>query len=64
MNDLKKYRIALNMTQDEASHYLGISRKNYIKYELMDNLEDGRLNYYIYKLKEKNHIDNPEPHTC
>lgn len=56
MNKLKEIRKSLNLTQDEASKLLGISRKTYIKYELMD-VEAEKIDYYIFKLKEKTKID-------
>ena len=56
MNKLKEIRKSFNLTQDEASKLLGISRKTYIKYELMD-VEAEKIDYFIYKLKEKTKID-------
>lgn len=51
MNKLKKTRIALGITQDEASDILGISRRTYQKYE---QLEDD-LKVLVYEQKLANH---------
>ena len=56
MNELKEIRKNLNITQDEASKLLGISRKTYIKYELMD-IESEKIKYFSSRLKEKTLID-------
>ncbi|MBQ6783539.1 MAG: nucleotidyltransferase domain-containing protein [Acholeplasmatales bacterium] len=57
MNELKKIRESLNITQVEASKMLNISRRSYQKYEALENENDDKLQYYIYKLRELNLID-------
>lgn len=57
MNELKEIRLSLNMSQEEASKLLNMSRKTYIKYEQLEDLNDEKLNYYIYKFKQSNMID-------
>ena len=57
MNELKKIRESLNITQVEASQMLNISRRSYQKYEALENENDDKLQYYIYKLREINLID-------
>lgn len=56
MNELRKVRQLLNITQIEAANILNISRRTYQKYEALDDLDD-KLEYYVYKLKESNVID-------
>ena len=51
MNDLKKLRLELNITQIEAAKLLNISRKTYQNYESL-NVNNDKLDYFIYKLKE------------
>ena len=57
MNELKKMRLALNMSQEEASMLLNLSRKTYIKYEKLEDVDNEKLEYYIYKFKQNNLID-------
>ena len=56
MNELKRIRESLGLTQIEASDILKISRRSYQKYESLNDSDD-KLNYYIYRLKESNIID-------
>lgn len=56
MNELRKVRQLLNITQVDAANILNISRRTYQKYEALDDLDD-KLEYYVYKLKESNVID-------
>ena len=56
MNELRKVRQSLNITQIDAANILNISRRTYQKYEKLDKLDD-KLEYYVYKLKESNVID-------
>jgi len=51
MNDLKKLRLELNITQIEAAKLLNISRKTYQNYESL-NVNNDKLDYFVYKLKE------------
>ena len=57
MNELKSIRESLNLTQVDVSKILNISRRSYQKYENMDDINNDKLQYYIYKLKEINLID-------
>lgn len=57
MNELKKIRSSLDMSQIEAAKQLGISRRTYQKYEAIEDENDSKLNYFIFKLKELNVID-------
>ncbi|MCR4898919.1 MAG: nucleotidyltransferase domain-containing protein [Acholeplasmatales bacterium] len=57
MNELKRIRESLNITQVEASKMLDISRRTYQKYESLEDNNDNKLKYYIYRLKEINLID-------
>lgn len=56
MNELRRVRQSLNITQIDAANILNISRRTYQKYEALDDLDD-KLEYYVYKLKESNVID-------
>ena len=56
MNELRRVRQLLNITQVDAANILNISRRTYQKYEALDDLDD-KLEYYVYKLKESNVID-------
>ena len=56
MNELRRVRQLLNITQIDAANILNISRRTYQKYEALDDLDD-KLEYYVYKLKESNVID-------
>ena len=56
MNELKRNRLELKITQEEAARLLNISRRTYQKYETVEN-EDPKLNYYVYKFNELNKID-------
>ena len=57
MNELKKIRLSLNMSQIEAAGILGISRRTYQKYEAVDDENDNKLKYFIFRLSEFNIID-------
>lgn len=57
MNELRKIRESLNLTQIEVANILKISRRSYQKYETLENDNDDKLRYYIYRLKELNVID-------
>ena len=57
MNELKKTRISLDISQIEAAKILGISRRSYQKYEALENEADNKLKYYIFRLKETNALD-------
>lgn len=57
MNELKQIRKNLSITQNDAANILGISRRTYQKYEALDNAEDNKLQYFIYKMKKLNTID-------
>ena len=57
MNELKKMRQDLGISQIEAASILGISRRTYQKYESQDSILDNKLQYFIFKLKEFNAID-------
>ncbi len=57
MNEFKKIRESLNLTQIEAANMLNISRRTYQKYEALEDDSDAKLSYYSYKLKELNLID-------
>ena len=57
MNELRKIRESLNLTQIEVANILNISRRSYQKYETLENDKDDKLRYYIYRLKELNVID-------
>lgn len=57
MNKLKEVRQQLEISQNEAANILGISRRTYQKYEASENIDDSKLQYYIYKLNEMNCID-------
>lgn len=56
MNELKKMRESLKLTQVEAANLLKISRRTYQKYESMEE-NDDKLQFYIFKMKELNLID-------
>ena len=56
MNELKKNRLELNITQEEAARLLNISRRTYQKYETIEN-NDPKLDYYVFKFKELNKVD-------
>ena len=56
MNELRRVRQLLKITQVDAANILNISRRTYQKYEALDDLDD-KLEYYVYKLKESNVID-------
>lgn len=57
MNELKILRTSLNITQLEAAKLLNISRRTYQKYESLEDSSDDKSQYFIFKLKEKNIID-------
>ncbi len=57
MNELKKIRESLNLTQIEVANMLNVSRRTYQKYEALEDDSDAKLSYYIYRLKEINLID-------
>ena len=57
MNELKKIRLSLNLSQIEAAGILGISRRTYQKYEAVDDENDNKLKYFIFRLSEFNIID-------
>ena len=57
MNELKKIRESLNLTQIEVANVLNVSRRTYQKYEALEDDSDAKLSYYIYRLKEINLID-------
>ena len=57
MNELKKIRMSLDLSQTEAAKILGISRRTYQKYEATDDKEDNKLKYYIFRLDELNKLD-------
>jgi len=56
MNELKRNRLELNITQEEAARLLNISRRTYQKYETIVN-NDPKLDYYVFKFKEINKVD-------
>lgn len=49
MNELKKIRTSLNMSQVDAAKVLGISRRTYQKYEALEDESDNKLKYYIFR---------------
>ena len=51
MNELRKLRESLNITQIEAADILNISRRTYQKYESLNEDNDDKLQYFIFKLK-------------
>ena len=57
MNDLKKIRLSLKISQIQAANILKISRRTYQKYESLDNQNDEKLIYLIFRLKELTKID-------
>lgn len=57
MNKLKEIRNSLNISQIDAAKILGISRRTYQKYESINNNDDNKLQYYVYKLNAQNLID-------
>ncbi len=57
MNELRKIRESLNISQVEAANLLKISRRTYQKYESLDDLNDDKLRYYVYRFKESALID-------
>ena len=57
MNELRKIRESLNISQIEAANLLKISRRTYQKYESLDDLNDDKLRYYVYRFKESTLID-------
>lgn len=57
MSKLKELRQKLELTQIEAAGYLGISRRTYQKYEILNEEDDPKLNYFIYRLSEKAKVD-------
>lgn len=57
MNQLRKIRKNIGISQIEASKILGISRRTYQKYEAMENENDNKLQYFIFKLNEFDAID-------
>ena len=57
MNELRKIRESLNISQVEAANLLKISRRTYQKYESLDDLNDDKLRYYVYRFKESTLID-------
>lgn len=56
MNELKRNRLELNITQEEAARLLNISRRTYQKYETIVN-NDPKLDYYVFKFQELNKVD-------
>ena len=50
MNELRKLRESLNITQIEAADILNISRRTYQKYESLNEDNDDKLQYFIFKL--------------
>ena len=57
MNELRKIRESLNISQIEAANLLKVSRRTYQKYESLDDLNDDKLRYYVYRFKESTLID-------
>lgn len=57
MNELRLIRKNNNITQENAARMLNISRKTYQKYESLDDSNDYKLEFFIYKLKELTLID-------
>lgn len=43
MNELKRIRESLNLTQIEAANMLNVSRRTYQKYEALENSNDAKL---------------------
>lgn len=52
MNRLYEIRKQLNISQIEAAKLLNVSRRTYQKYESLDNLEDEKYNYLVYKFEK------------
>ena len=57
MNELKRIRKSLNISQIKAANLLSISRRTYQKYESLDNFDDEKLKYYVYRIRESTLID-------
>ncbi|MBR1624565.1 MAG: nucleotidyltransferase domain-containing protein [Clostridia bacterium] len=57
MNELKNIRLSLNITQAEAARILDVSRRSYQKYEALNDDNDKKLKYYVYRLSQENVID-------
>lgn len=56
MNELKRIRLDLNITQAEAANMLNISRRTYQNYESKDS-NDEKLEFLIYKFKDLTKVD-------
>ena len=56
MNELKRIRSDLNITQAEAANMLNVSRRTYQNYESKDS-NDEKLEFLIYKIKELTKVD-------
>ncbi|MGM9858495.1 MAG: nucleotidyltransferase domain-containing protein [Bacilli bacterium] len=56
MNELRKTRESIGISQIDAASILNISRRTYQKYESMD-FNDSKLQYYIFKLNEFFQVD-------
>ena len=57
MNELKKKRLELDISQVEAALFLNISRRTYQTYEsLIDNFNDKYF-YLLEKLSKYNYVD-------
>jgi len=52
VNRLYEIRKQLNISQIEAAKLLNVSRRTYQKYESLDNLEDEKYNYLVYKFEK------------
>ena len=57
MNELKKIRLSLDISQTDAANLLGISRRTYQKYESLEDENDNKLKYYIFRLNDFNKLD-------
>ncbi len=57
MNRLYEIRKQLNISQIEAASLLNISRRTYQKYESLDNVEDEKYNYLVYKFEKYALVD-------
>lgn len=57
MNNLRSVRENLNITQIDAAKLLNISRRTYQKYEMLDDNDNPKLQYYVYILNKIMIID-------
>lgn len=57
VSELKEIRLSVKMTQNEAANLLNISRRTYQKYELMNDDNDEKLKYYIYRFQKLTEIN-------